>query len=74
MTAITVIGGTGYAGAAIVAEAARRGHAVTAISRTAPGTPAEGVTYVTGDLTRSVPDIAGAEVVFAVRPTAAVLI
>ncbi|MFF5022164.1 NAD(P)-dependent oxidoreductase [Micrococcus luteus] len=65
MTAITVIGGTGYAGAAIVAEAARRGHAVTAISRTAPATPAEGVTYVTGDLTQSVPDIAGAEVVVA---------
>ena len=65
MTAITVVGGTGYAGAAIVAEAARRGHTVTAISRTAPGTQAEGVEYATGDLTRSVPDIAGAEVVVA---------
>lgn len=65
MTAITVVGGTGYAGAAIVAEAARRGHTVTAISRTAPGTQVEGVDYVTGDLTRSVPDIAGAEVVVA---------
>ncbi|QDW16791.1 MULTISPECIES: NAD(P)-dependent oxidoreductase [unclassified Micrococcus] len=65
MTAITVVGGTGYAGAAIVAEAARRGHTVTAISRTAPGTQAESVRYVTGDLTRSVPDIAGAEVVVA---------
>lgn len=65
MTAITVVGGTGYAGAAIVTEAARRGHTVTAISRTAPGTQAEGVDYVTGDLTQSVPDIAGAEVVVA---------
>lgn len=65
MTAITVVGGTGYAGAAIVAEAARRGHTVTAISRTAPGTQVEGVDYVTGDLTQSVPDIAGAEVVVA---------
>lgn len=65
MTAITVVGGTGYAGAAIVAEAARRGHTVTAISRTAPGTQAEGVEYVTGDLTQSVPDITGAEVVVA---------
>ncbi len=65
MTAITVVGGTGYAGAAIVAEAARRGHTVTAISRTVPGTQAEGVDYVTGDLTQSVPDIAGAEVVVA---------
>lgn len=65
MTAITVVGGTGYAGAAIVTEAARRGHTVTAISRTAPGTQAEGVDYVTGDLTQSVPDIAGGEVVVA---------
>ena len=65
MTAITVVGGTGYAGAAMVAEAARRGHTVTAISRTAPGTQAEGVDYVSGDLTQSVPDIAGAEVVVA---------
>lgn len=65
MTAITVVGGTGYAGAAIVTEAARRGHTVTAISRTAPGTQVEGVDYVTGDLTQSVPDIAGAEVVVA---------
>lgn len=65
MTAITVVGGTGYAGAAIVAEAARRGHTVTVISRTAPGTQVEGVDYVTGDLTQSVPDIAGAEVVVA---------
>ena len=65
MTAITVVGGTGYAGAAIVAEAARRGHTVTAISRTAPGTQVEGVDYITGDLTQSVPDIAGAEVVVA---------
>ncbi|MFI7398526.1 NAD(P)-dependent oxidoreductase [Micrococcus luteus] len=65
MTAITVVGGTGYAGAAIVAEAARRGHTVTAISRTAPGTQVEGVDYVTGDLTQSVPDVAGAEVVVA---------
>lgn len=65
MTAITVVGGTGYAGAAIVAEAARRGHTVTVISRTAPGTQVEGVDYVTGDLTQSVPDLAGAEVVVA---------
>ena len=65
MTAITVVGGTGYAGAAIVAEAARRGHTVTAISRTAPGTQVEGVDYITGDLTQSVPNIAGAEVVVA---------
>ncbi|WP_368730818.1 NAD-dependent epimerase/dehydratase family protein, partial [Sedimentibacter sp. B4] len=33
MTRISVLGGTGYAGAAIVREAAGRGHEVTAFSR-----------------------------------------
>jgi putative NADH-flavin reductase len=36
---ITVIGGTGYAGSAIVAEAAARGYQVTALSRSLPGAP-----------------------------------
>jgi hypothetical protein len=48
MAHITVIGATGYAGAAVVAEAARRGHAVTGVSRRAPAHPVEGVTYVEG--------------------------
>jgi putative NADH-flavin reductase len=48
---ITVIGGTGYAGSAIVAEAAARGHQVTALSRSLPGTPVPDVTYVQGDAT-----------------------
>ena len=48
MSRITVLGGTGYAGAAIVAEAAKRGHQVTAVSRTAPEQPVDGVEYVTG--------------------------
>ena len=48
MARITILGGTGYAGAAIAAEAARRGHEVTAVSRTQPEEPAEGVDYVTG--------------------------
>lgn len=48
MARITVLGGTGYAGAAIVAEAAKRGHQVTAVSRTAPEQPVAGVEYVTG--------------------------
>ena len=48
MSRITVLGGTGYAGAAIVAEAARRGHQVTSVSRTAPTDPVAGVDYVTG--------------------------
>ena len=48
MSRITVLGGTGYAGAAIAAEAQRRGHHVIAVSRTAPEQPTEGVEYVTG--------------------------
>jgi len=48
---ITVIGGTGYAGSAIVAEAAARGHQVTALSRSLPGAPIPNVTHVQGDAT-----------------------
>jgi putative NADH-flavin reductase len=48
---ITVIGGTGYAGSAIVAEAAARGHQVTALSRSRPDAPVPDVTYVEGDAT-----------------------
>ena len=51
MSHITVLGGTGYAGAAIVAEAASRGHRVTSFSRSLPPTKIDGVTYVTGDVT-----------------------
>lgn len=51
MTRIVVIGGTGYAGAAIVAEAASRGHEVTAFSRSLPEHQVEGVNYVQGDAT-----------------------
>jgi uncharacterized protein YbjT (DUF2867 family) len=63
---ITVIGGTGYAGSAIAAEAAARGHQVTALSRSLPDAPIPNVTYVQGDAsdeaTLSAP-IAGADVV-----------
>jgi putative NADH-flavin reductase len=48
---ITVIGGTGYAGSAIVAEAAARGHQVTGLSRSLPDAPIPNVTYVQGDAT-----------------------
>jgi hypothetical protein len=51
MSRITVIGGTGYAGSAIVAEAAARGHDVTALSRTLPAEPVAGASYVQGDAT-----------------------
>lgn len=50
MARITVLGGTGYAGAAIVVEAARRGHEVTAVSRTAPEAPVDGVAYESGSV------------------------
>ena len=52
MTRITVVGGTGYAGSAIVAEAARRGHEVVSVSRSVPAEEArvEGVRYETGSL------------------------
>jgi putative NADH-flavin reductase len=48
---ITVIGGTGYVGSAIVAEAAARGHQVTALSRSLPDAPIPNVAYVQGDAT-----------------------
>ncbi|WP_395639651.1 NAD(P)-dependent oxidoreductase [Pseudolysinimonas sp.] len=48
MARITVLGGTGYSGAAIVAEAAKRGHDVTAVNRSAVEAPLAGVEYVTG--------------------------
>jgi putative NADH-flavin reductase len=48
MARIIVLGGTGYAGAAVVAEAQQRGHDVVSVSRTAPAEPLDGVDYVTG--------------------------
>ncbi|MDM4762452.1 NAD(P)H-binding protein [Galbitalea sp. SE-J8] len=51
MSRITVLGGTGYAGSAIVAEAAARGHEITALSRSVPPEPVDGVHYVQGDVT-----------------------
>jgi uncharacterized protein len=51
MSRITVIGGTGYVGSAIVAEAAGRGHQVTAFSRSLPAERVPGVSYAEGDAT-----------------------
>jgi putative NADH-flavin reductase len=51
MSRITVIGGTGFAGSAIVAEAAARGHEVIALSRSLPAERVPGVNYVEGDAT-----------------------
>ncbi|MFF0945111.1 NAD(P)-dependent oxidoreductase [Kocuria sp. CPCC 205300] len=50
MARITVLGGTGYAGAHIVAEAVARGHEVTSVSRSTPSEPVEGATYRTGSV------------------------
>lgn len=50
MSKITVVGGTGYAGSNIVAEAARRGHEVTSLSRSVPEDGTAGVAYVAADL------------------------
>jgi hypothetical protein len=50
MARVTVLGGTGYGGSAVVREAARRGHEVTAVSRTAPTEPVPGVTYITASV------------------------
>ncbi|WP_226531549.1 NAD(P)-dependent oxidoreductase [Microbacterium paraoxydans] len=48
MSRIVVVGGTGYAGRHIVSEAVSRGHAVIAISRSAPTDPVAGAAYVQG--------------------------
>jgi putative NADH-flavin reductase len=50
MARIHVLGGTGFAGAAVVDEAVRRGHQVTSFSRGMPSHPIEGVEYVRGSL------------------------
>ena len=50
MARITILGGTGYAGAHIAQEAAARGHEVLAVSRRTPESPMEGVNYVSGDV------------------------
>jgi putative NADH-flavin reductase len=49
MSRITVIGGTGYAGSAIVAEAAARGHEVTSFSRSVAEPRIANVNYMQGD-------------------------
>lgn len=50
MSRISILGATGYAGTALVAEAARRGHQVTAYSRTLPAHRVDGVDYVSLDV------------------------
>jgi hypothetical protein len=50
MARITVLGGTGYAGNAVVKEAQRRGHDVVSVSRNRPPEPVDGAAYVTGSV------------------------
>ena len=66
MANIVVLGGTGYTGSNIVAEAASRGHRVTSVSRSVPAEPVEGVQYETGSVLEGdtlANAIAGADVV-----------
>jgi len=66
MSRITVLGGTGYAGANIVRAALARGHELTSFSRSKPKAPLDGVTYRTGsalDLMAVADVIGGASVV-----------
>jgi len=67
MARVSVLGGTGYGGGAVVREAARRGHDVVAVSRTAPEDPVPGVRYVSGSVLDAdvlADAVAGADVVF----------
>ncbi|MGP6172279.1 NAD(P)-dependent oxidoreductase [Microbacterium sp. A196] len=50
MTRIVVIGGTGYAGSHIVAEAVSRGHSAVSIARSLPAERVEGAIYLEGNI------------------------
>ena len=50
MTRIAVIGGTGYAGSNIVAEAVSRGHSVISVARSVPTERVEGAVYLEGNI------------------------
>lgn len=51
ITKITVLGGTGYVGSNVVANAAARGHQVTAVSRNLPEHQVAGVQYLQASVT-----------------------
>ena len=66
MATIVVIGGTGYTGGNIVAEAASLGHEVVSISRSAPQEAVPGVRYELGEVGEVASQaITGADVVVA---------
>jgi uncharacterized protein len=71
MARIAVIGGTGYAGSNIVAEAVRRGHTVVSVARSVPAERIEGATYVEGtllDVPSLVAELEGVDVVVSTVP------
>ncbi|MFE1644372.1 NAD(P)-dependent oxidoreductase [Microbacterium sp. P01] len=66
MPRIAVIGGTGYAGRHIVAEAVDRGHTVVSVARKVPSERVEGATYIEGtllDVPSLVSELEGVDVV-----------
>lgn len=65
MADITIIGGTGFTGSHLAAEAAARGHRVTSLSRSHPAEPVDGVTYLTGSADEPEQATAGADVIVA---------
>lgn len=71
MARIAVIGGTGYAGRNIVAEAVSRGHTVVSVARSVPAERVEGATYVEGtllDVPGLVAELEGVDVIVATVP------
>lgn len=71
MARIAVIGGTGYAGSNIVAEAVSRGHTVVSVARSVPAERVEGATYVEGtllDVPGLVAELEGVDVVVVTVP------
>jgi len=71
MARIAVIGGTGYAGRHIVAEAVERGHTVVSEARSVPGERIPGATYVEGtllDVPSLVAELQGVDVVVSTVP------
>ncbi|MGZ0713073.1 NAD(P)-dependent oxidoreductase (plasmid) [Coraliomargarita sp. W4R53] len=74
MARIAVIGGTGFAGRNIVAEAVNRGHTVVSVARSVPAERVEGATYVEGtllDVPGLVAELAGVEVIVSAVPARA---
>jgi putative NADH-flavin reductase len=71
MARIAVIGGTGYAGSNIVAEAVSRGHTVVSVARSVPTERVEGATYIEGtllDVPGLVTELDGVDVVVSTVP------